>query len=243
MIVCVNAFRVLIRSEEDGMLSEELIPYRRSLVEAGLAQSLALVSDLEADPRAEIQRLDAFEVLARIQLETGDATGAVATTRKAIALAEDLVARDPTDPRARNRMAASLQRASTILPDDEERRAAARRSTEIQLSISVGTVGIDHGDSLGLTAMNHYNTGHELWMKGRQPQALAAFLAARAAIDEALARGNRHPGTRALAGRIELYLCRAFGLERDAESLAAGRRAESIFRELIPEHPDQFQYA
>jgi hypothetical protein len=32
-------------------------------------------------------------------------------------------------------------------------------------------------------------------------------------------------------------------LERDAESLAAGRRADSIFRELIREYPDQFEYA
>jgi hypothetical protein len=92
-------------------------------------------------------------------------------------------------------------------------------------------------------AMNHYNTGHEHWMKGRRPQALAAFLDARAAIDEAVARGNRRPGTLALVGRIELYLCRAFGLERDAESLAAGRRAESIFRDLMREHPDQVEYA
>jgi hypothetical protein len=33
------------------------------------------------------------------------------------------------------------------------------------------------------------------------------------------------------------------GFERDAESLAAGRRAESIFRELVREHPDQYEYA
>jgi tRNA A-37 threonylcarbamoyl transferase component Bud32/tetratricopeptide (TPR) repeat protein len=238
----IGAIRILVRSEEDTMLSEELSAYRKSLVNGGLQESLALVRELEGDPSAEIQRLDAYDVLALTQLETGDATAAVATTRKAIALAENLVARNPSDPRARHRMAASLQRASTILPDDEERRAAARRSTDIERSILVGTASTDNGDSLGLMAMNHYNTGHEHWMKGRRPQALAAFLDARTAIDEAVARGNRRPGTLALVGRIELYLCRAFGLEHDAESLAAGRRAESVFRELIREHPDQIEY-
>ena len=55
-------------------------------------------------------------------------TGAVATTRKAIAVAEGLAARDPTDMRsARDRLATSLQRTATILPDDDSARAAARR--------------------------------------------------------------------------------------------------------------------
>jgi hypothetical protein len=169
---------------------------------------VALVRDLEGDPRAEFQRLDAYSVLARLQFETADLAGAVATSRKAIALAEELVARDPSDPRASSWLASSRQRVSTILPDEGERREAARRSTEIQLSIPAGTTGIDHGDALGLAAMNHHNIGHEHWLKGRKAEAVAAFLAARAAIDEALARGNRHAGTRALAGRIELSLPR-----------------------------------
>src|SRR5262249_5022974 len=125
------------------------------LVDAGLRESLALVREFEGDPRAESQRLHAYNVLARIQFEDGDATGAVATARKAIALAEALVARDPTDLPARVRLALSLQRAVLVLPDDEERRAAARRSTEIQRSIPAGSAGFDRGDSLGMMAMNH----------------------------------------------------------------------------------------
>ena len=39
------------------MLSEELRPYRKALIDAGMRESLALVQDLEGDPRAEIQRL------------------------------------------------------------------------------------------------------------------------------------------------------------------------------------------
>ena len=78
--------------------------------------------------------------------------------------------------------------------------------------------------------MKSYNTGHDHWQRGRRAEARAAFTAARAAIDEASPSANRNPLTLAMAGRIELYLCRALGVERDAESLAAGRRAESLFR-------------
>jgi hypothetical protein len=235
----IGAVHILIHTEQDALRPEELRPYRKALVAAGLRESLALVRELEGDPRAESQRLHAYDVLAQIQFEDGDATGAVATVRKAIELAEALVARDPTDLPARARLAASLQRAARILPDDEERRAAARRSTEIQRSIPAGSAGID---SLGMMAMNHYNIGHEHYERGRRAEALAALMAGRAAIEEALAVGDRNPQTLAMAGRIEQYLCRALGLERDAESLAAGHRAESIFRDLVREHPDQIEY-
>ena len=35
------------------MAAEELRPYRKALIDAGIRQSLALVRDLEGDPRAE----------------------------------------------------------------------------------------------------------------------------------------------------------------------------------------------
>jgi eukaryotic-like serine/threonine-protein kinase len=239
----ISAVRLLLQTEDEAMLSEELRPYRKALVDAGLRESLAMVNDLEGDARAESQRLEAYEALARVQLESGDATQAVATTRKAIGLAEDLVARDPTNVHARSQLGYCLHRASTILQDAAQRQAAARRSNEIQQSIPEGTAGIDPGPLLVMAAMNHHNIGDEHWKNGRKAEALAALLAGRAAIDRAIARGDRSAKALALAGRIELYLCRVFGRERDAESLAAGRRAESIFQELVRDHVDQFEYA
>ena len=47
--------------------------------------------------------------------------------------------------------------------------------------------------------------------------------------DDAIARGDRGDRTIALAGRTQLYLCRALGAGRVDEALAAGRQAESIF--------------
>ena len=52
-------------SRRGATLPEELRPYRKALVNAGLRETLALARDLEGDPRAESpQRLDAVNVLA-----------------------------------------------------------------------------------------------------------------------------------------------------------------------------------
>jgi eukaryotic-like serine/threonine-protein kinase len=238
----IHAVGLLLQTGDEGMLSEELRPYRKALIDAGIRESLALVRELEGDPRAEYQRVDAYETLARVQLESGDRSAAVETTRKAIALGERLAARDPKDNLARWRISVSLHRASTILPDEAERLAAARRSSEVQRSIAAGVGPVDE-DPLPLVAMNEYNTGDLYYNKGQRAEAIAAFLAARATIDQAIVAGNRTPTVLALAGRIQLYLCRTLGTARDAEALAAGRGAESIFQDLVREHPDRSEYA
>ena len=239
----LSAVHLLLQTEDEAMLAEELRPYRKALIDAGIRESQALVQDLEGDPRAEIQRLESYEALARIQFDGGNPAAARETTRKAIALAESLVARDPADRRTRGVLALSLHRAATILAEDSARLAAARRSSEILRSIGVETDSSDQGHSLTLMAMNHYNIGDHHWGKGERSQALAAFLAARAAYEELLARGRRTPRTLDLAGRNLLYLCRAYGPAHSEEALAAGRQAESIYEALVREHPDHFGYA
>ncbi len=74
-------------------------------------------------------------------------------------------------------------------------------------------------------------------------EALTAFVAAQAAYDDLLERGDRSLQTRDYAGRNLLYLCRAYPADRRALALAAGRRAESIFRTLVREYPDRFDLA
>ena len=97
------------------MLSEELRPYRKALIDAGMSESLALVQRPRGGPRAEFQRLDAYQALARVQADGGDLAAAIETTRKAIALAESLVSRDPAAIRPRIALAASLHRPSVDL--------------------------------------------------------------------------------------------------------------------------------
>jgi tetratricopeptide (TPR) repeat protein len=221
------------------MLSEELRPYRKALVDAGLREALALVQDLEGDPRAELQRLQAYEALGRVQSESGDKSSAVATIRKAIALAESLVQRDPSDRQARHGLANALHIAATFLLGDEGQ-ALARRSNEILRSIRKED---PDGNSPVLTAMNHFNLGDMYARKGDSSRALPELLAARAAYDEAIARGDRSPQVLDYAAYNLMYLCRLLGTAQPEESLAAGRRAEEIFQSLVREHPERFEFA
>ncbi len=239
----VSAVDVLLRTEIGTLDAEELRPYLRALIDAGISQALALVHDLEGDPRAEMQRLVAYQALARAQSDAGDETAAVETTRNTIALAESMVSRNPDAIRPRVALATSLHRASVILPDEPSRRAAGRRSNEILRSIPTENAELDGGDPANLTAMNQYNIGHAQIEKGRLAEAIAAFLAAQAAYDHLLERGDRSFQTLDHAGRNLLYLCRAYRSDRRALALAVGRRAESIFRTLVREYPDRFDPA
>jgi tetratricopeptide (TPR) repeat protein len=239
----VSAVDILLRTESGALAVEELRPYRKALIDAGISQSLALVRDLEGDPRAELQRLKAYLVLARAQSDAGDIAATIATTKKTIALAERLVSQNPAAIRPRVALATSLHRASVILPDEPSRRAAARRSNEILQSLPTDHAEFDGSDPAGITAMNHYNVGRDHWEKGRRPEALAAFLAARAAYDHVLDRGDRGFQILDYAGRNELFLCRAYGADNQALALEAGRRAESIFGTLVVQYPDRFEAA
>ena len=92
----ISAVGLLLRNDNGIMLSEELRPYRKALIDAGLKESVGLVQDLEGDPRAEVQRLDAYIALSKLQHDGGDPAGAASTIGKAVALAESLLARDPS---------------------------------------------------------------------------------------------------------------------------------------------------
>ena len=120
----VSAVDSLLLTESGALATEELRPYRKALIDAGISQSLALVRELDGDPRAELQQLEAYQVLARVQAEGGDEAGSIETTRKTIALADRLVARNPAAVRPRVALATSLHRASVILPDEPSRRGA-----------------------------------------------------------------------------------------------------------------------
>ncbi len=239
----VSAVDILLRAESGALTAEELLPYRKALIDAGISQSLALVRDLEGDPRAKLQQLAAYQVLSRAQADGGDEAASIETIRTTIALAERLVAQNPAAVRPRVALATSLHRASVILPDEPSRRAAARRSNEILQSIPPENADVDGGDPAGLAAMNHYNLGHDLFYKGRQPEALAAFLAARAAYDHLLARPDRGFRDIDYAGRNLLFLSRAYPAADRAAALGAVRQAESIFRALLREYPDRFEPA
>ena len=238
----IGAVNAMLHVEDDDMLAEELRPYRKSLIDAGMRESLALIRDLEGDPRAEHQRIEAEAALARVQVDAGDLVAGVETIRKAIAKAEALSARDPSNLRSRGLLAGILQRAASFVPDETERRTDGERSIELLRSIPARSQGVNPGDSRVITAMNRYNTAHFWSGKGQFNKAISDLLEARTAIEEAIDQGNRAPQTIALSGNIWLYLCRDYAYTSLDSAIAAGTQAESIFSSLVRDHPEVYQY-
>jgi tetratricopeptide (TPR) repeat protein len=238
----IGAVQVLLETESDEMLSEEMRPYRKRMIDAGLRESLALVRELDGDPRAELEVIRAYSGLAQIQSEAGERAAAVGSLRKSIALAERVAARDPRSVRSRGILATVLHRASTLLPEPAERRSTVRRSTEILETLIDDDSGGDRRTWLRLLAMNHYNDGHYLFGVGRGGEAVIAFRAARRAYEALLGESVPEPNELFLAAKNLLYLCRAYG-ERFDDSMEAGEAALAILRKLVAEHPESFAYA
>ncbi len=68
-------------------------------------------------------------------------------------------------------------------------------------------------------------------------------MAAQAECDRLLESGDRSERTREFAGRNLLYLCCACPPDQLDRSLAAARRAESIFQTLAGQYPTRFDFA
>ncbi len=224
------------------MLAEELIPYRKFLINAGLRESQALVREMEGDPRAELQRVHAYAAMARLQKDAGDVAEAAATARRAIGAAEAMVARDPADLRG-ERLAWILHRAVAVLEDPREREAVAERANAIVASLppaSVTDADEEMGDPRMLRAMNLHNASVRHLHGGRSREAIACLLPALADCRDVIGRGDRGRGVRGLEGRILLSLCRAYRDGQLDKAVSTGEEAEAIFQSLVGEHPDSF---
>jgi len=237
------AVDMLLRGENNAMFTEEMLAYRKASINAGIGVSLAVVRALDGDPRAEFQLALAYTALARVQAAAGEAAATRESARKAIALAESLVARDPSSVRFRVNLTTTLHRVGAILPDAESRRSAAERAIEILRSLSAEHAEGDRKKWIAQIAMNQYNTGDALYKQGRAPEAFQAFLAAKATYDELQKLGEPSATMRDYTARNLHYLCRAYPSERFDEMIATGQQAVTIFQSLVHEKPDQRDYA
>ncbi len=240
----LGAVRLLLATGGAAMQTEEVRPYRQALIAAGLNESLALVRELEADPRAEIQRVEAYSALAAVQHEDGDNVAALESMRKAIALGENLVARDPASIRFRFTLAECLHRFTAIGgPTKDEYLAAAQRSIEICEGLRALRTKADEREWIGLIGMNYFNIGHRHFTAGRKPEALESLMKASEAFESLLERGDRRPQTRTTAAKSHAYLCRVYSdLGQLDDALIHGRKASGIYQKLIAEHSDNPDY-
>jgi len=237
------AVDMLLRGENNAMFTEEMLAYRKASINAGIDVSLAVVRALEGDPRAEFQLALAYTALARVQAAAGEAAATRESARKAIALAESQVARDPSSVHFRVNLATTLHRVGALLPDAESRQSAAERSNEILRSLSAEHAEGDRKKWIAQIAMNQYNTGDALYKQGRAPEAFQAFLAAKASYDELQKLGEPSATMRDYTARNLHYLCRAYPSERFDEMIATGQQAVTIFQSLVHEKPDSGDYA
>jgi tetratricopeptide (TPR) repeat protein len=238
----IGAVQVLLRTESEGLLSEELRPYRKRIIDAGLTESLALARELDGDPTAEVEVVWAHSSVGQLQFEAGDREKGLVSLRKAIGLAERLVAREPGSVKSRETLAMVLQRASTLLPDIEERRSILKRSIGILKGLLAERAEGNRHEWNRLVAMNYYNDGHYHFINGRAAEAISAFREARAAYDEVLAQPDALPLERSMAAQNLLYLSRASGNRFDA-SMEAAQKALGILERLIAANADSFDYA
>ena len=240
----ISAVQVLVGTVTPEMRSEESRPYRQAVIAAGLRESTALVRELEGDPRAEFQRVHAYMALAHLEHERGEHAAAVELVRKAIPLAESLVARDPTSVLFRSELGSALHYLTATLPDGESCRSAARRSNEIFQALVASHPEGNRRGWLQSIALNHYNVGKYACSSGRQTEGIEELLAARTACETALRLGDCGAEVFDLNALILMHLCRAFrGANRFDDSTGAGRRAVELLRLLVHDHPDDIGHA
>ncbi len=68
----LGAAQILLNADSELINLEEMRPYRKGLIAAGLRESQTLVRDMEGDPRAESQLIDAYLSLSSVEREGGE---------------------------------------------------------------------------------------------------------------------------------------------------------------------------
>ena len=210
-----------------------------------MTESQALVHELEKDPRAENQRVEAYSALAVVQHENGDQRAALESPHKAVSLAESLVAHDPASVRFRTTLAIALQRLAYMWPDEDEYLAAARRSSEICQELCIQLPEGDLQNWTRLIGENNFNTGSLYFNKGRLDHATESMLAGanRFFFQTVLDRGDHSPEMLNRLAKTHLYLCRLYSNRKQFdEAMASGRESIEMFRTLVANHPDHLDY-
>ena len=170
----LRAVGMLLESGGEPMFTEEMRPYRKTLVAAGVRESRDLVAELEGDPRAESQRVEAYIALAKVQAENDERPAAIESARAAVSLAESLVARDPSSRRDLASLAFAHHQLAVVETDRVAIRKALLSSIELsEARLAMG--GDDSHDADGMNILNYHNLGHCNFVEGRSDEAIKAF--------------------------------------------------------------------
>ncbi len=188
----LHAVRKLLESGSDESRGQEPRPDRESLSSASFDEAQALVGELEGDPASELQRIDAYIVLARAQRDSGQAATAFTSARTAVSLAEELVAREPSNKKYRGRLARALHKLSSLGMTDECL-MAARQSNELCRQLAIDGPEDERIALLGMIATNSYNIGFYSCGKGQFTAAIESFLEVESIYQKVSAVGRALP--------------------------------------------------
>jgi serine/threonine protein kinase/tetratricopeptide (TPR) repeat protein len=241
-MVAVRELLLLQNGHEAAMQSEEMRSSRKTLIDAGVRESRALVQELEGDPQAGLQLVGAYHSLSRIELEAGERPRAIESARRAVAVAESVHERDKTAETARS-LGAALQQLSAALPDPVANELAAKRSNAIlEAALTMIPSGNDE-EWKRMIAANHINMGQRNSDQGRFAEAIDHLQAARALCQSMLEHSGPNQVRIGALARVWLSACRAYRQSgRFDESIDAAREAAALYRGLLADHPGEFEF-
>jgi serine/threonine protein kinase len=242
-LASVRELLLMENGGEQSLMSDELRPYRKALIDSGLRASQELVRDLEGDPRAQLQLVEAYHAMGRIQVESGQRAAALESARKAVAVAEPLFNREHSVASG-HVLAGALELLGTVLPDREARLSAFRRSRAVYEALLAEHPDDDRARWISSIISSHFNAGHCEIEFHRLREAIAEFQSAHAWGARLLAESAVKPQDRAILAYSELYFCRAntwAGQLDDAR--AAGQRSIAMYQALAQEQPANLEFS
>jgi serine/threonine protein kinase len=261
----LSALNTILHNEADPMFTEEMRPYRRSLVTEALRQAEGLVAEFESDPRSKPQLVKSYFAMAKNQAEGGDLAGATATMDKGLMLAESMVHRDPTSVPAQAALADILHQAVVLTPDSQTKRQRNVRSTKIYKQLLQQNPGSSDASVWATqVALNAYNLGNLDFVESETKsgdarvdlleKAVGLFREGIQYCQDRLAQGDQSEGVYMRLAINERYLCRAYhrlassvskpdaAAPASAQSIEAGKAAIVHFEKLVSSYPDNFQH-
>jgi tetratricopeptide (TPR) repeat protein len=224
-------------SKSKELQTEDLLPFRRKLLDAARRHFDQFVRELGDNPRALEQLARAHLRLGQIEDACGRNAEGVAEMRKAVAVTSRLLDETPGSRAYQSLLGLAYEYLGITEHDPAESAKALQRSLQVREEMLR-----DHPEHAAANrsqlAFNYWNVGYRLGTD--RPNEALSWLARARAIREEEARGR--PGrdqlkhlaqTCLLMGSIQLRA------GRTADALASCRRGVEVYRGLAEAHPDE----
>jgi tRNA A-37 threonylcarbamoyl transferase component Bud32 len=262
----IAAINAIVLTDNDQMQSEELRPYRLTMLYKGLELITERLREPDDDPLGQRARADALMMQAKLLAASGERERSAEIGKQAVNVLEGMVAANPAEARDRARLGFLLQQFSTIAIAREDRVSASQRSLEICTALLAQFPRSDQANEWVRTiSMDLHNIGHEcslesagangqLWNQLAQ-KAIGAFREGERFCEQQMERTELSNEMLRPLARNRLYLCRAYRVLAERredpaskasdinEAIKYGKRAISDFQNLRERQPENYEYS